>query len=119
MQKYAVGQNDERPWGGWEVLDIGNDYVVKRIRIRPNGRLSLQRHQHREERWTVAQGIVQESLDGQVLQLGVGQSVAIGPRAIHRAENVTPFWAVFVELQLGSILSEDDIERLEDSYGRS
>lgn len=119
MLSYSVGQKDERPWGGWAVLDVGNNYIVKRIRVRPGGRLSLQRHQHREERWMVAAGSVQVNLDGQVMHLGVGQSVAIGPRAIHRAENVTPFWGVFIELQLGAILAEDDIERLEDFYGRS
>lgn len=115
---YAVGETDQRPWGDWAVLDAGPGYVVKRIRVRPGGRLSLQRHQHREERWTIVGGRARVTLGEKLLDLSVGESVGIGPREIHRIENPGEDWVVFVEVQLGAHLAEDDIERLEDVYGR-
>src|ERR1700739_1502895 len=108
---YAIGQMDQRPWGDWTVLDMGQGYIVKRIRVRPGGRLSLQRHAHREERWVVAEGSARVPLDSAVMTLAVGQSVAIGPRAVHRVENIADEWLVFIELQLGAVLDEDDSER--------
>jgi mannose-1-phosphate guanylyltransferase/mannose-6-phosphate isomerase len=116
---YSPGETDIRPWGDWTVLDTGPGYAVKRIRVTPGGRLSLQRHQHREERWTIVGGEALVTLGERQIRVTTGQSVHIGPREIHRIENPGQETVVFIEVQLGAHLAEDDIERLEDVYGRS
>ena len=116
---YAAGQNDVRPWGDWTVLDAGPGYVVKRIRVRPGGILSLQRHRHRAEEWTVVGGVARVTLGQRQFDLSAGQSAHIDTGAVHRIANRGMEDVVFIEVQTGPILSEDDIERLEDSYGRS
>ena len=116
---YGIGESDQRPWGDWTVLDAGPGYAVKRIRVRPGGRLSLQRHAHREERWTVASGLGRATLGENVMDIRPGETVAIGPRMIHRLENPGAAWLVLIEVQLGALLAEHDIERIEDEYGRA
>ena len=116
---YAAGQNDVRPWGDWTVLDAGPGYVVKRIRVTPGGILSLQRHRHRAEEWTVVAGVARVTLGQRQFDLTAGQSTHIDTGAVHRIANCGTDDVVFIEVQTGPILSEDDIERLEDSYGRS
>jgi mannose-1-phosphate guanylyltransferase/mannose-6-phosphate isomerase len=108
-----------RPWGDWTVLDAGSGYVVKRIRVTPGGILSLQRHRHRAEEWTVVAGVAQVTLDQRQFDLSAGQSAHIDTGDIHRIANRGTEDVVFIEVQTGLILSEDDIERLEDRYGRS
>ena len=115
---YAAGQNDVRPWGDWTVLDAGPGYVVKRIRVRPGGILSLQRHRHRAEEWTVVAGVARVTLGQRQFVLPAGQSAHIDTGDVHRIANGGMDDVVFIEVQTGPILSEDDIERLEDSYGR-
>jgi len=116
---YRIGDADERPWGDWSVLDSGPGYAVKRIRVRPGGKLSLQRHAHREERWTVASGHARATLGEQVVDVRPGETVAITPRMVHRLENPGTEWLVLIEVQLGRKLVEHDIERIEDEYGRA
>ncbi len=116
---YATGQSDRRPWGDWAVLDCGPGFVVKRIRVVPGGRLSLQRHQHRAEQWTVVAGTARVTVDAVQFDVPTGQSVNVPLRAVHRLENLGEEHVVFIEVQHGALLSEDDIERLEDVYGRS
>jgi mannose-6-phosphate isomerase-like protein (cupin superfamily) len=116
---YAAGQNDVRPWGEWTVLDAGPGYVVKRIRVTPGGILSLQRHRHRAEEWTVVAGVARVTLGQRQFDLPAGQSAHIDAGDVHRIANSGMEDVVLIEVQTGPILSEDDIERLEDSYGRS
>ncbi|MCW3475350.1 phosphomannose isomerase type II C-terminal cupin domain [Limobrevibacterium gyesilva] len=115
---YAAGQSDRRPWGEWAVLDAGPGYVVKRIRVIPGGILSLQRHRHRAEDWTIVAGAALATLGTRQFELAAGQSTHIDTGAVHRIANPGTTDMVFIEVQTGPILSEDDIERLEDSYGR-
>lgn len=116
---YTAGEADARPWGDWTVLDAGVGYVVKRIRVTPGGILSLQRHKHRAEQWTIVIGQARVTLDERQFDLGAGESVAIPLGAVHRIANPGAADVVFIEVQMGALLSEADIERLEDSYGRS
>ena len=116
---YETGQSDTRPWGDWMVLDCGPGYVVKRIRVAPSGRLSLQRHQHRGEQWTVVSGVARVTVGENAFDVHPGQSVEVPKGAIHRMENHEAGDMVLIEVQHGALLSEDDIERLEDVYGRS
>jgi mannose-1-phosphate guanylyltransferase / mannose-6-phosphate isomerase len=116
---YTTGQSDARPWGDWTVIDAGPGFVVKRIRVAPGGRLSLQRHQHREENWVVVEGTARVTCADAIFDLLPGQATCIGLGDVHRAENPGKNDMVFIEVQTGALLSEDDIERIEDVYGRT
>ena len=115
---YAVGQYGMRPWGEWRVIDLGPGFVVKRITVRPGQRLSLQRHRHREEHWLVVSGAADATRGADVVRLEVGGTMQIRCGQTHRVANPGTLDLVLVEVQLGAELSEDDIERLEDAYGR-
>ena len=115
---YTPGASDDRPWGSWHVLDVGDGYAVKRIRVIPGGLLSLQRHQHRSEHWTVVQGVAKVTVGDKIAELGPNQSVYIPVGDLHRIENPGQADMVFIEVQCGDILDENDIERIEDTYGR-
>lgn len=119
VNHYAAGQSDLRPWGDWAVLDAGPGYAVKRIRVAPGGILSLQRHRHRIEQWTVVSGLAQVTRNAETFDLTAGKSVSIGPGDVHRVANPGDADMIFIEVQTGAELREDDIERLEDSYGRT
>lgn len=108
-----------RPWGLYRVLAKGIGYQIKEIRVRPNHRLSLQRHQHRAEHWMIIQGVATVTVDGVETDYQVGQSVDIGLQQIHRVANRGIYDLVFIEIQTGTYFGEDDIERLEDDYDRS
>jgi mannose-6-phosphate isomerase len=115
---YAVWQHDTRPWGEWRVIDCGAGFVVKRITVRPGQRLSLQRHKHRAEQWVVVAGAATVTLGDKVFPLTPGETTRIEPGDAHRIANQGADDVVFIEVQTGSHLSEDDIERLHDDYGR-
>lgn len=115
---YAAGQSDLRPWGEWAVLDAGPGFAVKRIRVVPGGVLSLQRHQHRAEQWTVVAGTARVTRNTETIDLLTGESIGISQGDIHRIANPGLVDMVFIEVQTGRELREDDIERLEDRYGR-
>lgn len=116
---YSVGEQDSRPWGTWLVLDVGGGHVVKRITVLPGQRLSLQYHRHRSERWTIVQGVAEVEIDGVTSRHEHGGHVSIPPLAKHRIRNIGPDPMVFIEVQLGQTLNEDDIVRLTDDYGRA
>ncbi len=116
---YKAGESDRRPWGDWAVVDTGPGFCVKRIRVVPGGILSLQRHQHRAEQWTVVAGVARVTRNTDRIDLEAGESIGIGRGDIHRIANPGSADLVFIEVQTGTELREDDIERLEDSYGRS
>jgi mannose-6-phosphate isomerase-like protein (cupin superfamily) len=116
---YAVGQSDARPWGDWRVVDCGPGFVVKRIRVAPGQHLSLQRHKHRAEQWVVVTGTARVTRNGEVFDLAPGEATHIAVGDIHRVANPGTTAMEFVEVQTGAVLSEDDIERLEDMYGRA
>ena len=115
---YRRGDSDERPWGRWEVLDVGDGFAVKRITVKPGAILSLQLHHHREEHWVVARGQARVTRGDEVLELGRSQSVFLPLGAAHRIENPGEEPLEFIEVQIGERLDEADIVRLEDRYGR-
>lgn len=110
---------DRRPWGSFTVLDEGADYKVKRIEVLAGKRLSYQKHAQRAEHWVVVQGRAKITLDGREIILGVGETVDIGIGTAHRVENPGDEQLIFIEVQRGSYLGEDDITRLEDDFGRA
>ena len=115
---YKAGDNDLRPWGKWEVLAVGAGYCVKRITVNPNGILSLQSHNFREENWLIAEGEALITLGDKKIIRTVGESVYIPVGVKHRIQNEGKSPLVFIELQTGSKLDELDIIRYEDKYGR-
>ena len=108
-----------RPWGSFTVLDEAADYKVKRIEVLSGKRLSYQRHASRSEHWTVVQGTARVTVDGRQSELNVGESIDIPATIAHRIENPEAGPLVLIEVQRGFYLGEDDIERLEDDFGRA
>jgi mannose-6-phosphate isomerase-like protein (cupin superfamily) len=116
--EYFAGETDVRPWGHWEVIGIGPRHVVKRISVTPGKRLSLQRHQHRAEHWVVVSGRGLMTLGERSVPVAADQHGYIPVREIHRIENTGTEDLVFIEVQTGELLSEADIERIQDDAGR-
>ena len=110
---------ETRPWGRYQVLDEGTQYKVKRIEVWGGKRLSYQKHASRAEHWTIVRGRAGITLDGVQHSLEPGQSLDIPLGAAHRIANPGEETLVFIEVQRGDYLGEDDIVRLEDDYGRA
>lgn len=110
---------DERPWGNYQVLEDADSHKVKRITVDPGHRLSYQRHQQRAEHWYVIEGEATVTLDGVDHVVTPGNAIDIPKQAAHRVTNKSDETLVFIEVQVGDYFGEDDIERLEDDYGRS
>ena len=94
-------------------------YKVKAITVQPGQRLSYQRHGRRAEHWFVVSGTATVTLDGEVVRLAPGEAIDIPRQAAHRVANAGRESLVFVEVQHGDYFGEDDIERLDDDYGRA
>jgi mannose-6-phosphate isomerase-like protein (cupin superfamily) len=109
---------DRRPWGSFTVLDEGAGYKVKRIEVLPGKRLSYQRHARRAEHWMVVAGTARVTLDGEDVTVRLGETVDIAVGTAHRIENPGDDPLVFIEIQRGDYLGEDDITRIEDDFGR-
>ena len=109
---------EERPWGSFTILDEGESYKVKRIEVLAGKRLSYQKHSKRSEHWMVVAGTAKVTLDGQETTIGTGGTIDVPIGAAHRIENVADGILVFIEIQRGSYLGEDDIQRLQDDFGR-
>lgn len=116
---YSVGDSDRRPWGSWEVLGVGPSHAVKRIVVDPGQVLSYQYHHHRAEHWVIVSGVAEITLDDAVFERHPSESVFIPQGAKHRIANRGTEPVVFVEVQTGETLDEDDIVRLDDRYGRA
>ena len=107
-----------RPWGTYESLVLASGYQVKRIVVNPGQALSLQSHQKRSEHWIIVQGVARVTVDDTVRDLQANESAYIPIGAKHRLENATDQPMVMIEVQTGSYLGEDDIQRYEDRYKR-
>lgn len=119
MQSSVPGlEYDERPWGNYQVLDDAASHKVKRLTVEPGHRLSYQRHQRRAEHWYIVAGGATVVLDGVDHLLGPGDAIDIPRGSAHRIGNPTEETLVFIEVQVGEYFGEDDIERLDDDYGR-
>jgi mannose-1-phosphate guanylyltransferase/mannose-6-phosphate isomerase len=107
-----------RPWGSYDSIDSDQGFQAKRLIVNPGAILSLQKHAHRAEHWTVVHGKARITLDDDVFDLGVNESTYIPIGAVHRIANPFEEPAHIIEVQCGDYLGEDDIVRLEDNYGR-
>ncbi|MDH4584790.1 mannose-1-phosphate guanylyltransferase/mannose-6-phosphate isomerase [Pseudomonas sp. BN415] len=108
-----------RPWGSYDSVDMGGRFQVKHITVKPGAQLSLQMHHHRAEHWIVVSGTAQVTCDDKVFLLTENQSTYIPIASVHRLANPGKIPLEIIEVQSGSYLGEDDIERLDDVYGRA
>ncbi|CAN1644642.1 {ManC} Mannose-6-phosphate isomerase [Candidatus Nanopelagicaceae bacterium] len=111
-------EKSERPWGRYEVLQESATHKVKCIWVSPGKRLSYQRHQKRAEHWFIVQGTALVTIDGENRTLGPGSTVDFAIGVLHRIANIGENDVIFVEVQTGTYFGEDDIERVEDDFGR-
>ena len=110
--------HEERPWGSFTILDEGDGFKVKRIEVLPGKRLSYQKHAQRAEHWFVIAGTAHLTLDDAEVDVPAGEAVDIAVGAAHRVANEGSEPLVFIEVQRGPYLGEDDIVRLQDDFGR-
>ena len=107
-----------RPWGWYDTIDNGHRFKVKRICVTPGATLSLQKHHHRAEHWIIVKGTAKITNGNKTELLTENQSTYIPIGTSHRLENLGKLPLEMIEVQSGSYLGEDDIERIEDNYGR-
>jgi mannose-1-phosphate guanylyltransferase/mannose-6-phosphate isomerase len=108
-----------RPWGSYQSVDNGDRHQVKRIIVKPGGRLSLQKHHHRSEHWIVVHGAARVTVNELVKIVHENESIYIPIGAVHRLENPGKIPLELIEVQTGSYFGEDDIIRIEDDYQRT
>ena len=107
-----------RPWGYYQGIDLGSRYQVKRIVVKPNAKLSLQKHFHRAEHWVVVRGTAEIAVGTEVRTIHENELAYIPIGSVHRLANPGKIPLELIEVQVGSYLGEDDIVRLGDEYGR-
>jgi mannose-1-phosphate guanylyltransferase / mannose-6-phosphate isomerase len=108
----------ERPWGTYTTLNESERFKIKRIEVKPGGRLSLQMHHHRSEHWVVVSGAAKVTCNGKEFLLSPNESTYIPVGSQHRLENPGKLPLVMIEVQCGDYVGEDDIVRFSDQYGR-
>ncbi|MFO8048634.1 MAG: cupin domain-containing protein, partial [Desulfosudaceae bacterium] len=111
-------KTDYRPWGSCESLVVDERFHVNRLTVNPGGKLALQKHAFRAEHWVILAGRARVTKEKDVFMLMANQSVYFPPGTRHRLENTESTPLEVIEIQTGDIISETDIERLEDVYGR-
>ncbi len=118
-EEHTLHRKVHRPWGWYDSIDEGERFKVKRIQVNPGASLSLQKHHHRAEHWVVVSGTAEITNGDKVLLLTENQSTYIPLGVEHRLTNPGTIPLEIIEVQSGSYLGEDDIVRLEDTYGRT
>ena len=108
-----------RPWGWYDSIDEGGRFKVKRIQVKPSASLSLKKHHHHAEHWIVVTGTAEITNGEKILTLAENQSTYIPFGEVHRLANRGSIPLEIIEVQSGGYLSEDDIIRFEDTYGRT
>ena len=109
---------EHRPWGFYIKLFQESGVWVKRVEVNPGGRLSLQKHEHRSEKWNIVTGTGVIDLDDQKIDIKPGSVIDIPLGAVHRIANTGDTPLVFIEVACGDNLTEEDIIRIEDDYAR-
>ena len=116
--EYLHHRDVYRPWGHYDCIDGGERYQVKRIRVKPGAKLSVQMHHHRAEHWIVVSGTARVTVDDNTFLVTENESTYIPIGAVHSLENPGKVDLDLIEVQSGAYLGEDDIVRFEDLYGR-
>ncbi len=116
--EHEIHRTVERPWGSYTLLETGEGYKIKKIRVEPRKRLSLQLHHHRSEHWVVISGMARVTRGEEIVDIGINQSTYI-PRGVkHRLENPGETPLEIIEVQNGEYVEEEDIVRFEDDFQR-
>ena len=110
---------EDRPWGNYRILHREPGIQVKRLELKPRLRFSLQKHAHRAERWIVVSGTGVATLGKKDMPVSKGVFLEVPCGEPHRMKNTGKESLVFIEVQFGDYLGEDDIMRLEDDFGRA
>ncbi len=118
LTKNYLSEIEKRPWGNYHIIAKGNGYQIKEMNINPKNKQSLQKHKHRSEYWQVIEGEGKVYLEDSEIKLKTGDNIFIPKGSLHRLENTSKQNLMIVEIQIGDIISEDDIVRVEDDYGR-
>jgi mannose-6-phosphate isomerase len=118
QEKQMAEDESQRPWGRYEILSESDSHKVKTIWVNPGKRLSYQRHEKRAEHWFIVQGDARITLNGDNFEMRAGDSIDIEIGDLHRIENIGTNDVIFIEVQTGTYFGEDDIERIEDDFGR-
>ena len=107
-----------KPWGTFQVIEESDQYTLKKLIVKKDGKLSLQSHNHRSEHWIVVQGEGKMTLNNKILILKENENIYIPLGAKHRIENKEEIDLIIIEVWYGDILDEEDIIRYEDIYDR-
>ncbi|WP_419769419.1 MAG: mannose-1-phosphate guanylyltransferase/mannose-6-phosphate isomerase [Candidatus Marinarcus sp.] len=118
-QLHNIHLTGHRPWGTYTVLEDSNGYKIKRIEVKPNCRLSLQKHVHRNEHWIVVSGCAIVTIDNDTFTLNPNESTYIKAGQLHRLENKGKIPLIIIEAQVGEYTGEDDIIRFDDDFSRN
>jgi mannose-6-phosphate isomerase len=114
----VTADDSQRPWGRYEILQDTPTFKVKTIWVEPGHRLSLQRHQKRQEHWFIVSGVADVVLGEEEFKRYPNETVDVAVGQLHRIGNSGTEVMVFVEVQTGTYFGEDDIERIQDDYAR-
>ena len=118
LTKNYLGNVEKKPWGNYHVIAKNTGYQIKEIKVNTKSKLSLQKHKGRSEFWQIVSGKSKITIENKEYFLKEKEHIFIPENIIHRIENIGKEDLIFIEIQLGSNLKEDDIIRLEDDYGR-
>ena len=107
-----------KPWGSYQIIDQGENFVVKKIVVKPSGKLSLQSHKYRSEHWIIVEGRAEVTINDNITTLEPNQNTYIPPETKHRLANNYDKNLILIEVWYGKNLDEEDITRYEDIYNR-
>jgi len=119
LSKNYLGNVEIRPWGNYHIIAKNSGYQIKEIKVNQHSKLSLQKHKNRSEFWQIVRGESKITIGDKEYYLKEKEHIYIPINTVHRIENVGIEELVFIEIQLGENLKEEDIIRLEDDYGRT
>jgi len=117
-ERAEIHRTTYRPWGSFTILEEGGLYKIKKLTVLPGKRLSLQKHYHRNEHWVVVKGVARVTVGNKTFMLERGSNTFIPAGSVHRLENPGKITLEVIEVQIGEYLGEDDIERIQDDFGR-
>ena len=118
LTKNYLGNIEDRPWGNYHIIAKNTGYQIKEIKVNKRSKLSLQKHKSRSEFWQIVKGESKITIENNEYYLKEKEHIYIPKNTIHRIENIGKEDLIFIEIQLGKDLNEDDIIRIEDDYGR-
>ena len=118
LTKNYLGNIEKRPWGDYHIIAKSHGYQIKEIKVSEGSKLSLQKHKNRSEFWQIVKGKGKITIEDNEYFLNEKEHIYIPKNTVHRIENITQEELIFIEIQLGKNLKEEDIIRIEDDYGR-